>query len=63
MGADDSHPTTGELRALQEEKADTESLRALEAVDPEEQHTHERRAERASYLAEKLDEQAEALEE
>ena len=61
MSSDDSHPTTGELRALQEEKADTEAMRAIEAEAPEEQHAHARRADRAAYLAEKLDEQAEAL--
>ncbi len=63
MAADDPHPPTGELRAIQEDKADTESMRALEATDPAEQATHERRAEKAAYLAEKLDEQAEALDE
>ena len=63
MAPDDPHPPTGELRAIQEDKADTESMRAIEASEPSEQHTHERRAEKAAYLAEKLDEQAEALDE
>jgi hypothetical protein len=60
---DDPHPPTGELRALQEEKADTESMAALEATEPAERRAHERRADKAAYLAEKLDEQAEALDE
>ena len=63
MAPDDPHPPTGELRAIQEEKADTESMRAIESSEPAEQQTHERRAEKAAYLAEKLDEQAEALDE
>ncbi len=63
MVPDDPHPTTGELRALQAEKADTESMRAVEAAEPAERKAHERRADKAAYLAEKLDEQAEALDE
>ena len=54
---------TQELRAVQVDKADTESMRALEAEEPEERKAHERRADKAAYLAEKLDEQAEALDE
>ena len=60
---DDPTPTTGELKAIQADKADTESMRAIEAHEPAEKRTHERRAEKAAYLAEKLDEQAEALDE
>ena len=63
MGPDDPNPTTGELRAMQEERADTEKMRAIEAAEPAEQHAHRRRAEKAKYLAEKLDQQAEALDE
>jgi hypothetical protein len=63
VSPDDPHPPTGELRAIQEDKADTESMRAIEAAEPAEQQTHERRAEKAAYLAEKLEEQAEALDE
>ncbi len=63
MAPDDPTPTTGELRALQEDKADTESMRAIEAAEPAEQRAHERRAEKAAYLAEKLEQQAEALDE
>ena len=61
MAPDDLDPPTGELRAMQEERADTERMRALEAREPDEEHAHRRRAEKADYLAEKLDEQAEAL--
>ena len=61
MSADDDNPTTGELRALQEERADTERMQAIEACEPEEEHAHRRRAEKAEYLAKKLDEQEEAL--
>ena len=61
MVPDDLDPPTGELRALQSERADTERMRALEAAEPAEEQAHRRRAEKAEYLAEKLDEQAEAL--
>ena len=40
--------------------SDRERDMAEEAPDPTEEHTHERRAERAAYLREKLDEQAES---
>jgi hypothetical protein len=61
MPADDDNPTTGELRALQEDRADTERMNAIEASEPAEEHAHRRRAEKAEYLAEKLDQQEEAL--
>ena len=61
MPADDDNPTTGELRALQEERADTESMQAIEATEPAEADAHGRRAEKAKYLAEKLEEQGKAL--
>ncbi len=63
MPADDDNPTTGELRALQEERADTERMQAIEAEAPAEEQAHRRRAEKAEYLARKLDEQDEALSE
>ena len=62
MGPDDP-PKTEELRVVQEERADTERMQALEATEPDEEHAHRRRAEKAEYLARKLDEQAEALDE
>ena len=61
MPADDDNPTTGELRALQEERADTESMQAIEATEPAEAEAHTRRAEKAKYLADKLEEQGKAL--
>ena len=63
MGPDDPNPPTEELRAIQEQRADTESMNAIEAEAPAEELAHRRRAEKAKYLAEKLDEQAEALDE
>ncbi len=61
MPADDDNPTTGELRALQEQRADTERMQAIEASEPAEKDAHLRRAEKAEYLAKKLDQQDEAL--
>jgi len=61
MSSEDDNPTTGELRALQEERADTERMQAIEATESAEEHAHRRRAEKAEYLAKKLDEQEEAL--
>ena len=57
---DDSEPTTEELRAVQADRERTERELAEEAPDPREERAHERRAERAAYLREKLDEQAES---
>ena len=53
-------PSTEELRAVQAEREDAERARAQDATEPIEERTHERRAERAAYLREKLDEQAES---
>ena len=55
-------PPTEEMRAVQAERVEEERRRAAEADEPEGQRTHERRAERADYLREKLDEQAESQE-
>jgi hypothetical protein len=57
----DDQPTTEELRALQIDRREEEREQADTAELPAEERTHGRRAERAEYLAEKLDEQAEAL--
>ena len=51
-------PTTEELRLAQVERERGERDRAAEAGDESEAHAHARRADRAAYLAEKLDEQA-----
>ena len=55
-------PPTEEMRAIQAERLTEERRRAEQAEEPEEVRTHERRAERAAYLREKLDEQAESQE-
>jgi hypothetical protein len=53
-------PTTQELRVeqLQRERAEREA--ASGGVTPDDTEQHERRAEKASYLREKLEERAEA---
>jgi hypothetical protein len=61
--SDDDQPTTEELRALQVDRRKEEGDRAEDAELPAEERTHGRRADKAAYLAEKLDEQAEALDE
>ncbi len=53
-------PKTGELRRSQLERVREERQREEEAVEEEEAETHGRRAERADYLREKLEERAEA---
>lgn len=57
---DDSEPTTEELRAVQADRERAEREMADQAPDPREEHTHGRRAERAAYLREKLEEKAES---
>ena len=53
-------PTTQELRVeqLQRERAEREA--AAEGVTPDDTEQHERRAEKARYLREKLEERAKA---
>ena len=53
-------PETGELKRSQIERVREERKREGEAMDDEEAETHGRRAERADYLREKLEERAEA---
>jgi hypothetical protein len=53
-------PTTEQLRAIFAERAGEEAERAEDASEDEAQRAHARRAEKASYLEEKLAEQAEA---
>jgi hypothetical protein len=53
-------PTTEQLRTIFAERADEEADRAGDATGEPERRTHERRAEKASYLKEKLTEQAES---
>jgi len=53
-------PQTGELKRAQGERVREERKREGEAIDDEEGETHGRRAEKAEYLREKLEERAEA---
>lgn len=53
-------PTTQELRLDQLQREATEHDRAEASPDPDEAEQHERRAEKAGYLREKLEERAEA---
>jgi membrane protein len=53
-------PKTEELRLEQVEKERQEAARAKQADEEPETETHERRADRAAYLADKLEERAEA---
>jgi hypothetical protein len=57
-----SDPKTEELSTGQLERAAVERERARHADEAAEARTHERRADRASYLHEKLDERADAEE-
>ena len=53
-------PTTQELRIKQAEREQAEREAAAEGATPDDAEQHERRAERASYLKEKLEERAQA---
>ena len=59
----DDDPTTGELRALQADREEAEREKAAEADQPAEARAAERRADKAAYLREKLEEQEKTLEE
>jgi hypothetical protein len=56
-------PKTEEMRLEQLKRARTEREQAGDAAEPAEEKTHERRAQRAAYLKEKLDERARSEEE
>ncbi len=56
-------PKTEELRLEQIQRARSERERADEATESAEEKSHRRRAERAAYLKEKLDERAKSEEE
>jgi hypothetical protein len=49
--------STQELRAIQADREDAERTMADRAADPTEELAHERRAERAAYLRDKLEQQ------
>ena len=59
MAGDD--PTTDELRAIQADRERTERERASDAAEDAEAHAAARRADKAAYLREKLEDQEEAL--
>jgi hypothetical protein len=56
-------PKTEEMRLEQIQRERTEREQAGDSSEPAEEKTHERRAERAAYLKEKLDERAKSEEE
>ena len=56
----DPDPKTEELKSTQRERERAERKRADTAPDEDEAAQHERRAEKARYLAEKLEERAES---
>jgi hypothetical protein len=56
-------PKTEELRIEQIQRVRNEREQADDATEAAEEKTHERRAERAAYLKEKLDERAKSEEE
>ena len=51
-------PTTEQLKAIQAERADAERSRAEDADTDTQERQHVRRADKAEYLKEKLEEQA-----
>jgi hypothetical protein len=53
-------PTTQELRLDQLRREQAERKRAEKGVSPDDTGQHERRADKASYLREKLEERADA---
>jgi hypothetical protein len=53
-------PTTEELKLTQLEREQAERRRAQKVLDEDEAPQHERRADKARYLAEKLEERAES---
>ncbi|MGZ8666020.1 MAG: signal recognition particle-docking protein FtsY, partial [Solirubrobacterales bacterium] len=53
-------PTTEELRRVQHERTTDEHLAIDKSVTEDEAHQHERRADKAAYLAEKLAERERA---
>ena len=53
-------PETEELRLEQIKRERAEREQSKTAGEPAEEHTHDRRADRAAYLKEKLDERAES---
>ena len=59
----DDDDDTERLRKIQRERAEQEAELAEEADTPSERRAHERRSDKAEYLREKLEEQADAPDE
>jgi len=57
-----AEPETDELRAEQIQRERAERARARSTEDPTEEHQHVRRADRAEYLRERLEERAKSEE-
>jgi len=60
MSPPDDEPTTQQLRAVQSEREQEQRERAEQAQTDTEQLAAARRADKAAYLKDKLDEQAES---
>ena len=60
MTASEDDPTTEQLRAVQSDREREERERAEQAVTDTEQLAAVRRADKAAYLTDKLDEQADS---
>jgi hypothetical protein len=56
----DEEPTTQELKLAQLEREEAERRRARSVPDEDEAAQHDRRADKAKYLADKLEERAES---
>ena len=52
--------TTEQMEAVQADRAQREAAEAEQAEQPEEERAHQRRADKAGYLRDKLAEQAES---
>lgn len=61
--AEEHDPTTQELRAVQTKREQSEREAAAEATTDSAERTHERRADKAAYLEERLAEQQRSEEE
>lgn len=60
MSGEDPQPSAEELEAIQRDRLHHEAEAADDALDDGEERTHGRRADKAAYLVEKLQEQQEA---
>lgn len=60
IGAMSEEPETERLKETQQEREEAESEQAASAVTDDEAAQHQRRAEKAAYLREKLEERAES---